>query len=386
MTTTLNPAALSAFTGIGTSGAARGTSTRGDIIATTADGADLRNTWNEFQEALALLNAQRDGLAAALSFPTSARAELVAQTTSRDEFEVASEFGVPVGIRTSPDTLRLGYSFEWYDIATRYTWRFLTDADASQVDAIHGMAMAADNRNVWRSIMRALFVPSASTVNEDGTRIFPLWSGDGVTPPDYLARTFTNTHTHYLCSGSAALDGLDVEQVLDTITEHGYGVNPTDQLVLFVNPAEGKQIRRLRAGVALANGAVGSYDFIAGEAAPAYLTDLEIVGTRAPTAYAGLPLIGSIGPAYVCENQLIPAGYILAAATAGSNSAENPVGYRQHVRPELQGLKLLPGNQSGYPLQDATYSHGFGVGVRHRGAASVMQITTATTYVAPVIV
>ncbi len=364
---------------------ARGTSTRGDIIATAADGADLNSVWDEFQTTLQMLNAQRSGLAAALSFPTTARAELVAQTTGRDDFELASEFGVPVGLSTSPDTLRLGYGFEWYDMATRYTWRFLMDAPVQQVEAIHGLAMSADNRNVWRSIMRALFAPSATAVNEDGSRIYGLWSGDGTTPPDYLTRTFASAHTHYLASGAATLDGFDVEVLLDTITEHGYGTRPGDQLVLFVNPAEGKVIRRFKAAQA-APGGTTSYDFIPGEGAPAYLTDQEIIGTRAPAAHQGLPLIGSIGPAYVCEQELIPAGYVLAAATGGPNSADNPVGYRQHVRPELQGLRLLAGNQSGYPLQDSTYSHGFGVGVRHRGAAAVMQVTAGTTYIAPVIV
>lgn len=368
----------------GTSGAARGIGTSSDVIRTLTDGTDLNAVWDEFLASIAALNSSRTGLLSMLSFPTPKHSELVAQANGRDDFEVASEFGVPKSLRAAPDTIRLGYTFEWYDVATRYTWKFLLDASVNQVEAAHAMVLEADNRNVWRSIMRSLFVPSATAINEDGTHVFGLWSADGMAPPRYLDRTFDGTHTHYLCSGSAVLDGLDVEVLLDTITEHGYGARPGDQLVLFVNPAEGKVLRRFKAGQA-APGGTTSFDFINGQAAPAYLTDQVIVGKQAPTAYAGLPLIGSIGPAYVCELAQIPPGYIMAAATSGADNPANVVGYRQSDRTELQGLRIIPGNQSGYPLQEATYSHGFGTGVRNRGAAAIMQVTPGTTYVPPVV-
>jgi hypothetical protein len=56
-------------------------------------------------------------------------------------------------------------------------------------------------------------------------------------------------------------------------------------------------------------------------------------------------------------------------------NATNPVGFRQHANAGLRGLRLIPGNQSNYPLIDSYYSRGFGTGVRHRGAGIVMQIT-----------
>jgi hypothetical protein len=45
-----------------------------------------------------------------------------------------------------------------------------------------------------------------------------------------------------------------------------------------------------------------------------------------------------------------------------------------------RGLRLLPGSSQRYPLIDSYYVRGFGTGVRHRGAAVVMQITTESEY------
>lgn len=97
---------------------ARGTSTFGDLIRTTAGSnpEDLNDLWLEFQESLTLLNGRRSAFAALLSFPTTNPAETVPQTTSRDDMELASEYGQPVGIRISPDIARLGFTFDWYDI------------------------------------------------------------------------------------------------------------------------------------------------------------------------------------------------------------------------------------------------------------------------------
>ncbi|WP_068433325.1 hypothetical protein [Piscicoccus intestinalis] len=70
-------------------------------------------------------------------------------------------------------------------------------------------------------------------------------------------------------------------------------------------------------------------------------------------------------------------------ATSGANSDRNPLAFRQHVRREYQGLRQIPGPNGQYPLAESYYSRGFGVGVRHRGAAAVMQVTASTTYTPP---
>lgn len=102
-----------------------------------------------------------------------------------------------------------------------------------------------------------------------------------------------------------------------------------------------------------------------------------------PAEFERLPVLGSVGPALVIEDGLVPAGYVIAVATGGANSAVNAVGFREHTRPELRGLRQIPGGGA-YPLTESFYNRGCGTGVRHRGAAAVMQVT-AGSYVAPVI-
>jgi len=70
------------------------------------------------------------------------------------------------------------------------------------------------------------------------------------------------------------------------------------------------------------------------------------------------------------------------AATGGLDSDMNPVGFRHHVNPAYQGLRHIPGNGP-YPLVESFFARGFGVGVRHRGAAVVMQVTASSTYTPP---
>lgn len=360
---------------------ARGTNTFGDLIRTTLDGRELDALWGEFQAALAVLNSRRSAFAALLTFPTTFAGESVPQTTARDDFEESSEFGEPVGLRISPDVARLGYPFTWFDAATRFTWKFLAEATAAEVETVHNLALEADNRLVFRLILNALSNPLARS-NEDGTPVLGLWAGDGQVPPPYLGTAFDGAHSHYLTSGSAVLDGMDVEVLVEHLRHHGYG-NDGSRILLLVNRAEARAIRRMRANTVVGS-EVTSFDFIPSAGAPAYLTDLVIQGAVPPAEFERLPVLGSIGPALVIEDALVPAGYVIAAATGGPNSTVNPLGFREHKRPELRGLRQIPGSGT-YPLTSSFYSRGAGVGTRHRGAAALMQVTANATYTAPVV-
>ena len=52
-------------------------------------------------------------------------------------------------------------------------------------------------------------------------------------------------------------------------------------------------------------------------------------------------------------------------------------------RADLRGLRLVKGPDRDYPLTDSFYLHGFGTGIRHRGAGVVMQITASGSYTTP---
>lgn len=355
---------------------ARGISTGGDVIKTTVDGVDVGTLWREFQETMRLRNEARDNLAALLSFRSTAAGDQVAQTTAVDDFEEASEFGVPKAIRNPGVFLTLGWDFKWYDAASRLSWKFLVDADRSQVEAVNAAILEADNRLVFKAMMGRLF-NNAVTVNPEGLNVYPLYAADGAVPPEHAGITFDGAHTHYLSSGAAVVDGNDVVELTRHVQHHGHG-NPAEggRVVVFCHPNEAEVLR------GVTKGASSSVDFIPSESAPAFLTTQTLVGDRPPAALGRIPIIGSLGSAWISENALIPSGYLLAVAVYGGDSPRNVLALREHPRPELRGLRLIPGSNEDYPLQDAYASRGFGTGVRQRGGAAVMKIG-AGAYAAP---
>ncbi|MDJ0401741.1 hypothetical protein QNA28_25240 [Rhodococcus rhodochrous] len=366
-------------------GADRGYSTEGDVLVNkTADGVDLNTIWSEVAAGLSLYNKERSAVASLLSYPTIAKADAVPQSIFDDSFQIASEFGEPEGIAASADALRLGYDFDDYDLATRFTWKFLRDATAEQVYSVVNRTVAADNKNVTTKILDRLFNPD-ERYNEDGVRVFGLWTGDdGITPPPYLGKTFPATESHYLTSESADLDSADIEDLIRKVNSKGYGRQAGTQLLILANPDESEQIQGWRAGEeSRAGGPLAKHSFIPSASAPAYLQPENIVGQVAPGEYGGLPVAGSYGPAWLIESEFIPAGYVTVVATGGPNSERNPVAFRQHSNAAYQGLRMIPGRDQRYPLQDSFFSRGFGTGVRHRGAAAVLQVTTSTDYTAP---
>jgi hypothetical protein len=354
----------------------KGISSRGDILNRTLDGVSLDTIWDEYTQTLSIWNTHRNPYVNLFSNRTTLTGEATTQAITGDDFEEASEFGAPKSIRSQAELTVVGYPLKWYDAAVRYTESFLRDAPASQVQAQHSAALESDNRLVFRETMRALMTQTtlgSRRQNDTGATIYSLWDGEAdAIPPEFAGRTFASGHTHYLTSGAATVDGGDLRDLINHITEHGYGVGPGEQIVILVHPNQGETIRGFR----VANGA--PFDFIPSESAPAFLTTENIVGDKPPAQFLGLEVIGSYGKALVVEDYYMRAGYVVATAT-GSRS---PLAVREHVRPEYQGLRLLPGSSS-VPILDSRYSRGFGIGVRNRGAAAVMEITTAATYTSP---
>lgn len=357
---------------------ARGTSTGGDVVKVTVDGVDLtKKIWTEFAASLQVKNEARDNLLALFGFKTTAAGDVIAQTTDVDDFEEASEFGVPKGLRAPGTFLTLGFGLRWFDAATRFSWKALIDMDASQVEAVHAAALEADNRLIYRACFGALMNP-ANRVNSEGLNVYALLNADGTVPPEYAGQAFAGTHSHYLTSGAAVVDGNDVVDVTRHVLHHGYGDQSRGgRVVVFVHPNEAEVLR------GLVKGATSTVDFIPSASAPAYLTTQTLVGDRAPATLGRIPIFGSIGSAWLSESSLIPAGYLVAVAVNGPNSQSNVLAIREHVRPELRGLRQIPGSNGDYPLQDSYYSRGFGTGVRQRGGAAVMQITANAAYTVP---
>lgn len=351
------------------------------IIRQTADGADLNAMWREFQASISLLNRQRDPYISLLTFNVGNPTERTLIPAGDVDFEEATEFGEPRGIRLGVPFVA-GYDFKWYDLAIRYTWLFLIDSDAAQVRALNSTALEADNRLQWGRIMRTVFnnVNSSALINDQNVNVYRFYNADGTVPPTYKGTTFLSTHNHYVTSGAATVDAGDLTQIEDDLYSHGYRLNLGYRLVLMVNRQEGKTIRTFVRGVGGA-----TYDFIPGPNVgggwflPA---NSGIVGQPGGSVPGFLPgSIGSYGPFLIVEDDYIPAGYVFAFATAGEQNIGNSIGIREH--PNVKGLRLVKGPDNDYPLTDSFYQHGLGTGVRHRGAGYVMQITAAGSYTIP---
>lgn len=372
-------------------GAEFGYSTERDALITqTNDNVDLNSLWAEFQATLEIFNERRQVLIDLLTFTVTDPIERVPQVGTID-FEDASEFGVPKSVRLAQSYFSLGYDFRDYDIALRYTWKFLRDADARIVQAQHNAALEGHNRLVFRRVMEAIFDDRnrVADINNDNIPVYPLYNGDGTVPPSYKGTTFDGTHTHYVATNGATLvvDSGDVEGMMNLIAEHGYGTETGTTFVLLVNKAEGAVIRSFRTGVVNNNGAIAKYDFIPSANSPTLIVPnaTGLIGSVPPSTYGGLAVTGSYGNILVIEEDYIPAGYMFMFGTGGTGNLQNLVGIREHANSAYRGLRLLPGNQQGYPLVESFYSAGFGTGIRQRAGGVVAQITTGgdVTYERP---
>ncbi|WP_412475552.1 hypothetical protein ACK8HH_03690 [Gordonia sp. LUNF6] len=362
---------------------ARGYSSQGDVLVSqTSDGVDLNRLWDDAAAAMSKWNQKRSSLAALVSYPTVNAADAIPQTLGGDHFEEASEFGEPTGLRAEPNATILGYDFTDYDLASRFTWKFLRSASAEQVRSVVNRAFESDNRLVTGSILRRLFDP-AEKLNEVGHKVYGLYNGeDGMVPPSHAGQDFPAETSHYLVSGNAVLDPGDLVDAINAVRSKGFGTDGSSRLIVLCHPNEGEIISTFRAGIE-SGGVESKYDFIPSASAPAYLAAENVVGKVAPGEFGGLEVLGSYGPAWIVPSYYLPIGYVAVVATGGPNSNLNPVAFRQHPNAAYQGLRMIPGRDQRYPLTDSFFQRSFGTGVRYRGAACVVQVKEIGDYEAP---
>lgn len=374
--------------GLGGTGApSSGFNEAGDIFTATIDGINLGDLWAEFQETLNMHNVYRTQLIQYLSTAVTNIVEPWWQSIPDDAmFEEATEYGEPVAIRTPEPRLR-GYPLRYYDLAIRYTWRYLAEADSAQVRALNNSALEKDLRLQYQVIMQALFnnvngnVQLGNILNSSGAAVagstipvHRLWNADGEVPPRWKTYVHDDTHTHYLVSGGAAVVPANLETIEDHLLHHGY-FEAGRTFVLLVNRAQSKVIQGFRAGTGGA-----TWDFI-----PAAATAWrgQLVGPAPSPGGITDGWVGSYGHLLVHEEDIIPAGYMLGVASGGPDSPTNLVGVREHPNPAVRGLKLLQGSQHDYPLVGSFYHHAMGAGVADRGSGIVMQVKASGDYSVP---
>jgi hypothetical protein len=364
----------------GIAGGDRGINTEGDVLTTTADGRDLNVIWTEFQRLLGLWNEQRQSLIDFLTFSVDEEVEMVPQVPTVD-FEEASEFGEPKRIRGvgfSP----FAYDLKFYDIGISFTWKFLLKARANQIEALQNQVLEADNRLLFSKTLKAIFNNVTRTTDENGTiyNVFPFYNADATVPPAWKTTVHATAHQHYFTSGAAApsgYDSVDIDLLETHLGHHGYGAVTGSRLVLMFNSVNTAPIRGAKTPT-------WKYDFVPSSTQPAFFTTAGgLAGGAQPQGQvAGLNVIGSYGNFLVIEDDWLPANYVLAFATGGFDSADNPVGLRED--PRAAGLRLVKGREPDYPLIDSFYQRGFGTGIRKRGAGAVMFIDAGGSYVIPV--
>lgn len=369
------PSFVGAATGQG------GFNAAGDLLTQTVDGFDLNNIWTEFQAAIALVNQQRTQFLQLLTFPVTNNVERVPTISSAD-FERASEYGEPRGLRPSGAYQTLGYDFTDYDLAARFTWKFLRDSPAQQVEAINLMAIEADNRLMYNKVMDSLFNPTnrLADINGQDVNVYALYNADGTVPPPYKTNTFDGTHNHYMVAGNATVQSGDLDDMYEHLRHHGYSAENGVSHLLGVNPAQANVIRTFR----VATGA--AYDFIPATGTPAQFMPVDMVllnGSQVGGSISGIPVIGSYGYWTVIADDMFPAGYMVGIGTGGPENLNNPVGFREHENTSFRGLRLVKGPQPNYPLIDSFYQRSFGTGIRQRGGSVVMQIKASGTYDIP---
>jgi len=350
--------------------------TLGDAIqtgpggTTTIDGQPLDEIWTDLNVRLALFNQQANRMVSLLTFPVDRAQDRVAVPWT-PEFEKATEFGRPGKVRFM--TIYRGFPLAHYDLGYGFTQEYIDASRASELRAVQVQAESAWWALQMRTAMNAIF-DSSPDASDEGITVLPLYNADGEDPPNYRRFTHTGTHTHYLTTNNAALADTHLETIETHLIHHGYGDDSLGgaggTIILHANRAQLPVIR-------------GFTRFVpATTATVPMIVDGQVVGMQRPGA-DGLSPEGYHDKLVIVENNEIPAGYVLATVSGGIFSAQNVVGMRRHDNPSARGLRLIEGNNRRYPLIESVYDGYVGAGVRHRGAAVVMQIVNSPTYVVP---
>lgn len=365
--TTFNPALLRALRLHGAEGLGAITGAEGGYLVNadanrvvpgtgrTIDGQPLNEIWDDLQARLAAYNSQMDAKVALFTFPVDRATERVGVYYT-PKFEEATEFGRPQKIRLQYVTR--GFPLKHYDLGYGYTQEFIDSARGAEIRAVQSQVEAGWSSLQMRLVLTAIFT-AANATDEDGVSVKRLYNNDGEVPPPYKRWAHAGSHTHYLTS--AALDAAALATLEEHLLHHGFGDFGED-LVLHANRTQMVTLRAIAGFVPAAS------------ANRPIIIDGNVVGTTS-SAPAGLTPQGYYGAFVIVEDNDIPAGYVLAYATGGAFASQNIVGIRQHENQSIRGVRLVEGSSTRYPLTDSVYDGYLGAGVRHRGAAVVLQIT-----------
>jgi len=102
------------------------------------------------------------------------------------------------------------------------------------------------------------------------------------------------------------------------------------QMLIIANPAEAELIRSWRAGQPSREGGPHArYDFVLASTAPPHFSADTLVGQRVAGEWNGVRVQGNYDVSYLVETAVMPAGYVIVAASMGKNATGNVVGMRR---------------------------------------------------------
>jgi hypothetical protein len=259
-----------------------------------------------------------------------------------------------------------------YQYATGFATKWLENATVADVAIKQKNAEAAHLREVRKQIAKAIFNNANSTFNDFLVDNIPLAvkalvNADGAAIPDSpWGDTFNaSTHTHYF-SGSAALTTWNMDQIVNTVIEHGHG----QDVVLAINTAQEVEMRALTGFTAYIDPRL---TFIA---APTGLP-----GTRLDITKLNNRAIGIFHASEVWVKPWVPALYQFAYSRTDERKT---LAFRQRNNGTgMVGLKLAAEFDT-YPLNAQYYEAEFGIApwTRTNGAVN---FETASGYVVPTI-
>jgi hypothetical protein len=379
----------------GGAGGDRGYNASGDVVTETTDGVSLNDLWKDYQDMLREFSTKRDTLLNFLTWRTTkAREDDINKDGALIDFEEATEYGEPVGVRPRPPTsMSLGYTLKWFDVAARFTWQFLLNAESTQVDTIADQVLEADNRLLFKQVMTTFFNP-VRRLNKEGWTVYPFYAGvAGDDPPDVGTTTFADLHQHYVTTNSATLTPAHLEALQTLVTEHGYKRSNGYALVVLINDGDVvenriRQFRSIANNNGVADATHGNFDFVPAQGTSPLLLPVDVRLSdngvvRPPAKIGGMEVVGAYDQMIFVKNEFIPALYMALFVTGGEENVLNPIAIREHPSQGARGLRLVKGKTPDYPLIDSFWNHGFGTGIRRRGAGAVMQIVASASYTAP---
>lgn len=238
---------------------------------------------------------------------------------------------------------------EFYGTGYAYTFEFMKDAKASDVEDLQAKMFKVDRNTIKSTIMKAVMNDPGNTL---GATQGALWNQyfetyEGITtPPNYKSNTFASSHTHYAFSGATTIALDDFTAAEAHIREHG----GEGTLVAFINSAQRKQVQDLAGWTT--SGTISNP-----------ITDI-ISTTGNFTQLLGWTIV---------IDDTIPAGFIFFAMYDDLNLGKL-ARFHEPNNPSFRGLQIIPGPNPNYPLIGAYYFRFMGVKVFNRGNAVAMKL------------